>query len=88
MICGFEFYQEIKGEEYMSECMCVYFIVILNKWKQELMEEVDCIVYYMQDEVVNFFDLVDCVSQEEEFSLELCVCDCECKLIKKIDEIL
>lgn len=42
----------------------------------------------MQDEVVNFLDLVDFVVQEEEFSFELCNCDCECKLIKKIEKML
>ncbi|MBJ3773658.1 hypothetical protein JEQ20_24660, partial [Klebsiella pneumoniae] len=41
LIRGFEPYQEKKGEEYMSEPMRAHFTSILNKWKLELMQEVD-----------------------------------------------
>lgn len=51
----------VKDEEYMSKGQLEYFRQILFNWCQELMEEVDCIVYYMKDEFVNFFDVVDCV---------------------------
>ncbi|WXL24736.1 RNA polymerase-binding protein DksA [Ectopseudomonas mendocina] len=85
---GFEPYKETKGEEYMSEPMRAHFTGILNKWKLELMEEVDRTVHHMQDEAANFPDPADRASQEEEFSLELRARDRERKLIKKIDETL
>ncbi|OTH92816.1 RNA polymerase-binding protein DksA [Pseudomonas aeruginosa] len=88
MTRGFEPYHETKGEEYMSERMRAHFTAILNKWKQELMEEVDRTVHHMQDEAANFPDPADRASQEEEFSLELRARDRERKLIKKIDETL
>ncbi len=72
----------------MSERMRAHFTAILNKWKQELMEEVDRTVHHMQDEAANFPDPADRASQEEEFSLELRARDRERKLIKKIDETL
>ncbi len=81
-------YKETKGEEYMSEEMRAHFTNILNIWKQELMEEVDRTVNYMQDEAANFPDPADRASQEEEFSLELRTRDRERKLIKKIDETI
>ncbi|QLC73783.1 RNA polymerase-binding protein DksA [Pseudomonas sp. LPB0260] len=88
LIRGFEPYQESKGEEYMSEPMRAHFTGILNKWKLELMQEVDRTVHHMQDEAANFPDPADRASQEEEFSLELRARDRERKLIKKIDETL
>ena len=88
LIRGFEPYQEKKGEEYMSEPMRAHFTSILNKWKLELMQEVDRTVHHMQDEAANFPDPADRASQEEEFSLELRARDRERKLIKKIDETL
>ncbi|MCY1486172.1 RNA polymerase-binding transcription factor DksA [compost metagenome] len=88
LIRGFVPYQETKGEEYMSDRMRAHFTDILNKWKQELMEEVDRTVHHMQDEAANFPDPADRASQEEEFSLELRARDRERKLIKKIDETL
>ena len=87
-ISGFEPYIETKGEEYMSEAMRAHFTDILNKWKLELMQEVDRTVHHMQDEAANFPDPADRASQEEEFSLELRARDRERKLIKKIDETL
>ncbi|MFV0456009.1 MAG: RNA polymerase-binding protein DksA [Pseudomonas sp.] len=88
LVRAFEPYKETKGEEYMSDKMRAHFTVILNKWKQELMEEVDRTVHHMQDEAANFPDPADRASQEEEFSLELRARDRERKLIKKIDETL
>lgn len=88
LIRGFEPYQEKKGEEYMSDSMRAHFTSILNKWKLELMQEVDRTVHHMQDEAANFPDPADRASQEEEFSLELRARDRERKLIKKIDETL
>lgn len=85
---GFTPYQEVPGEEYMSDAMRAHFAGLLDKWKKELMEEVDRTVLHMQDEAANFPDPADRASQEEEFSLELRARDRERKLIKKIDETL
>ena len=85
---GFEPYVEKKGEEYMGEPMREHFTKILNKWKQDLMQEVDRTVDHMKDEAANFHDPADRASQEEEFALELRARDRERKLIKKIDKTL
>ena len=88
LVQGFEPYVESKGEEYMGEPMRKHFTKILNKWKQDLMHEVDRTVDHMKDEAANFPDPADRASQEEEFSLELRARDRERKLIKKIDKTL
>ena len=87
-ISGFEPYKETKGEEYMGKPMREHFTKILQKWKQDLMQEVDRTVDHMKDEAANFPDPADRASQEEEFSLELRARDRERKLIKKIDKTL
>lgn len=87
-ISGFEPYKEVKGEEYMGKPMRAHFTKILNKRKQDLMQEVDRTVDHMKDEAANFPDPADRASQEEEFSLELRARDRERKLIKKIDKTL
>ena len=84
----FKPYQEQEGEEYMSDQQLEHFTGILNKWKSELMEEVDRTVHHMQDEAANFPDPNDRATQESEFSLELRTRDRERKLIKKINESL
>lgn len=56
LIGGFEPYVATKGEEYMSEPMRAHFTKILNKWKQDLMQEVDRTVDHMKDEAANFPD--------------------------------
>lgn len=81
-------YEEKEGEEYMNEDQLKHFSVILNKWKSDLMMEVDRTVTHMQDEAANFPDPNDRATQESEFSLELRTRDRERKLIKKIDEAL
>jgi DnaK suppressor protein len=88
LISGFEPYVQTKDEEYMGEPMRAHFTKILNKWKQDLMQEVDRTVDHMKDEAANFPDPADRASQEEEFSLELRARDRERKLIKKIDKTL
>ena len=70
----------------MSEPMRGHFTGILNKWKLELMQEVDRTVHHMQDEAANFPDPNDRASQESDFTMELRTRDRERKLIKKIDE--
>ncbi|MDH5767142.1 MAG: RNA polymerase-binding protein DksA [Gammaproteobacteria bacterium] len=81
-------YKAKKGEEYMNEKQTEHFRVILQNWKNELMEEVDRTVGHMKDDAANFPDPADRASQEEEFSLELRTRDRERKLIKKIEESL
>jgi DnaK suppressor protein len=87
-ISGFEPYKEVKGEEYMGKPMRAHFTKVLNKWKHDLMQEVDRTVDHMKDEAANFPDPADRASQEEEFALELRARDRERKLIKKIDKTL
>ncbi|WP_073523483.1 RNA polymerase-binding protein DksA [Pseudomonas fluorescens] len=87
-LSGFTPYVEAKGEEYMSKPMRQHFTKILQKWKQDLMQEVDRTVDHMKDEAANFPDPADRASQEEEFALELRARDRERKLIKKIDKTL
>jgi DnaK suppressor protein len=77
-----------KKEAYMSEGQRKHFEVILEAWKESLLEEMDRTMAHMQDESANFPDPMDRASQEEEFSLELRTRDRERKLIKKIDEAL
>ena len=83
---SFKPYVEVEGEEYMNEAQLQHFTNILNKWKSELMEEVDRTVHHMQDDAANFPDPNDRATQESEFSLELRTRDRERKLIKKIEE--
>jgi len=77
-----------RGEQYMSKEQLEHFRHILQKWKQDLMLEVDRTVSHMKDEAANFPDPNDRATQEEEFSLELRTRDRERKLIRKIDEAL
>jgi len=72
----------------MGEPMRKHFTKILQKWKQDLMQEVDRTVDHMKDDAANFPDPADRASQDEEFSLELRARDRERKLIKKIDKTL
>jgi DnaK suppressor protein len=72
----------------MSKDMVKHFRGILEKWRSQLMEEVDRTVHHMQDEAANFPDPNDRATQEEEFTLELRTRDRERKLIKKIEESL
>jgi DnaK suppressor protein len=81
-------YQLADGEEYMSDGQVEHFRLILHRWKDELMREVDRTVHHMQDEAANFPDPNDRATQESEFSLELRTRDRERKLIKKIEEAL
>ena len=85
---SFKPYELKKGEEYMNDDQVAHFKAILERWKSQLMEEVDRTVHHMQDDAVNFPDPNDRATQESEFSLELRTRDRERKLIKKIDESL
>ena len=85
---SFKPYEEADGEEYMNDKQLNHFRVILEAWRQELMEEVDRTVHHMQDEPNNLPDAADRATQEEEFSLELRTRDRERKLIRKIGKSL
>lgn len=87
-LTGFAPYVAAKGEEYMGAPMRKHFTKILNKWKLDLMQEVDRTMHHMKDDAANFPDPADRASQEEEFALELRARDRERKLIKKIDKTL
>lgn len=84
----FKPYEEKEGEEYMNDAQLEHFAQILQKWRSELMEEVDRTVHHMQDDAANFPDPNDRATQESEFSLELRTRDRERKLIKKIEEAI
>lgn len=81
-------YKEKPGEEYMNKRQLNHFRKILNKWKDELSQDLDKTVHTMQDEVTMFADPNDRASQESDMALELRNRDRERKLIKKIDETL
>jgi len=85
---NFKPYDEQPGEEYMNEAQLQHFRNILERWKADLMAEVDRTVHHMQDDAANFPDPNDRATQESEFSLELRTRDRERKLIKKIEEAL
>ncbi|WP_348666328.1 RNA polymerase-binding protein DksA [Arsenophonus symbiont of Ornithomya chloropus] len=87
-IAGVKPYQEKQGEEYMNNAQLIHFKRILETWHNQLIDEMDRTVTYMQDEAINFPDPVDRAVQEEEFSLELRNRDRERKLIKKIEKTL
>jgi len=81
-------YQIKEGESYMSDEQRAHFKEMLSSLKGELMQEVDKTVSHMKQDSVNYSDINDRASQEEEFSIELRNRDRERKLIKKIDESL
>ena len=81
-------YQPEQDESYMSNGQLGHFRHILNRWRLDLMREVDRTVHHMQDEAGNFPDPADRATQEEEFSIELRTRDRERKLIKKIDQTI
>ena len=58
-ISGFEPYVPAKGEEYMGAPMRAHFTKVLNKWKQELMQEVDRTVDHMKDCLLYTSDAAD-----------------------------
>lgn len=74
--------------EYMTPEHIKHFRKILQKWKQELIQEADKTVHHMQDDATNFPDPNDRATQEEEFSVELRTRDRERKLIQKINEAM
>jgi len=72
----------------MSDSQLKYFKLLLTKWKNDLIDEVDRTVVHMKDEAANFPDPNDRATQESEFGLELRTRDRERKLLKKINSAL
>ena len=72
----------------MSDSQLKYFKILLTKWKNDLIDEVDRTVVHMKDEAANFPDPNDRATQESEFGLELRTRDRERKLLKKINSAL
>ena len=87
-LAGVSPYQEKDGEEYMNEKQIIHFRKILQAWHDQIVDEANRTVAYMQDEAANFPDPADRATQEEEFSLELRTRDRERKLMKKIESTL
>ncbi|MEJ2670381.1 MAG: RNA polymerase-binding protein DksA [Gammaproteobacteria bacterium] len=80
--------KEQHGDDYMNPERLTHFRGLLNKWKVDLMQEVDRTVGHMKDESANLPDPADRASQEEEFTFELRTRDRERKLIRKIDQAI
>jgi DnaK suppressor protein len=78
-------YQPGVSEEYMSNEQLGHFRLILNQWKEQLMQEVDSTVGHMKEEAILYPDPLDRAAQEEGFNLELRTRDRERRLIKKIE---
>jgi DnaK suppressor protein len=78
-------YQPEVNEEYMGAEQMRHFRLILNQWKDQLMQEVDSTVGHMKEEAILYPDPLDRAAQEEGFNLELRTRDRERRLIKKIE---
>ena len=85
---GIEPYVSSKDEEYMNEDQLAHFKMILQKWSESLVQEVNRTVGHMQEDASNFSDPADRATQEEEFTLELRARDRERKLIRKIEKTI
>lgn len=81
-------YKEHKGEEYMNKQQLEHFNKILILWKEQLVADRDSTVHHMQDDAVNFPDILDRAALEEEHKLEWQTREREHKLITKIEQAL
>lgn len=81
-------YREASGEEYMNKNQLEHFREILELWKEQLRADRDATVQHMQDDSVNFPDILDRAALEEEHKLEWQAREREHKLINKIDQAL
>lgn len=84
---GIDLYKEKQDEEYMCVAMREHFLLILNTWRKELMEDVDVTVRNLQH-TSQFADVVDQAADEEGRAIELRTRDRERKLIAKIDKTI
>jgi DnaK suppressor protein len=85
---GFKPYKVKRGEEYMSPGQLEHFTKILESWKEQLQADRDATVSHMQDEGMNFPDILDRAALEEEHKLEWQARERESQLIKKINQAL
>ncbi|CAL4320634.1 RNA polymerase-binding protein DksA [Buchnera aphidicola] len=81
-------YQKKIDEEYMNEDQILHFKKILKTWKNQLKNEMNHTLLYIQEKSTNFPDPIDRAAQEEEFNLELRNRDRGRKTIKKIEMTL
>ena len=77
-----------RNKKYMDAEQLDYFRGILLSRRNELINEADRMVGYMQTGSNTYADTIDQASQEEEFTLRLKERDRERKLLRKIDEAL
>ena len=77
-----------RNKKYMDAEQLDYFRGILLSRRNELINEADRMVGYMQAGSNTYADTIDQASQEEEFTLRLKERDRERKLLRKIDEAL
>lgn len=84
----FDDYCFVEDELFMNDCQMEYFCCKLLVWKVDILEESCDIIEVMKELMCNIFDIVDWVFEEMDCVLELWICDCECKLVFKIDVVL
>lgn len=87
-IAGVNPYKEKLNEKYMNEFQLNHFKCILQAWNNQLKNEINKTVAYIQDEAFNFPDPIDRAVQEEEFNIKLRNRDRERRLIEKIKKTL
>lgn len=85
---SFEPYKGGKTEDYMNTKHRQHFLGILEKWKNQLLEEALQTVRDLQSEEGTYADPLDRAVQEEDFSLKLRNRDRERKLLLKITEAM
>lgn len=81
-------YEPKKGEEYMSKGQLEHFTKILQLWEQQLLADREATLNHMQDEGLNFPDILDRAALEEEHKLEWQAREREHHLIRKINSAL
>lgn len=87
-LVDFSSLEEIQDEEYMNKKQLDYFQNILDTWRNQLHAERDATVQHMQEDPVNFPDLLDRAALEEEHKFEWQTREREYKLIIKIEKAL
>lgn len=81
-------YQPNINEKYMNKNQLLHFKRILETWRDQLNNEIERSLLSIQNKAINFPDLIDRATQEEEFNLELRNRERERQLSKKIEKTL
>lgn len=81
-------YELKKGEEYMSKPQLEHFENILRLWETQLLADREATIAHMQDEGMNFPDILDRAALEEEHKLEWQAREREHHLIRKITQAI